>query len=77
MNLFVCGRVCLFGEHSDWAANYIGQNEDVTTGKALVVGLNQGIYADAVKDDKFIININCEVAGENHFEEDMSLPKLK
>lgn len=43
--MFVSGRLCLFGEHSDWAATYQTINPDVKSGYALVVGTNQGIYA--------------------------------
>lgn len=40
MKLFVPGRLCLFGEHSDWAATY-----DVCTGACITVGLGIGIRA--------------------------------
>jgi UTP-glucose-1-phosphate uridylyltransferase/mevalonate kinase len=45
MNLFVPGRVCLFGEHSDWAGGYRRINADVEKGYTLICGTNQGIYA--------------------------------
>ena len=44
-SLFVPGRLCLFGEHSDWAGTYRTINPDIEKGYALVVGTNQGIYA--------------------------------
>ncbi|MBE9043683.1 GHMP kinase [Pleurocapsales cyanobacterium LEGE 10410] len=46
MNLFVPGRLCLFGEHSDWAAEYSQINSKIEPGYAIVVGTNQGIYAN-------------------------------
>lgn len=45
LNLFVPGRLCLFGEHSDWAAQYRPLNSLVEPGYAIVVGTNQGISA--------------------------------
>jgi galactokinase len=40
-SLFVPGRVCLFGEHSDWAGGFRRFNADITPGATLVVGTNQ------------------------------------
>jgi UTP-glucose-1-phosphate uridylyltransferase/mevalonate kinase len=45
MNIFVPGRICLFGEHSDWAGGYRRINADIEKGHALIVGTNQGIHA--------------------------------
>jgi UTP-glucose-1-phosphate uridylyltransferase/mevalonate kinase len=46
MKLFVPGRICLFGEHSDWAGGYRRINADIEKGYAIIAGTNQGIYAD-------------------------------
>ncbi len=43
--LFVPGRVCLFGEHSDWAGGYRRINSAIGPGKVLIAGTNQGAYA--------------------------------
>jgi mevalonate kinase len=45
IELFVPGRVCLFGEHSDWAGGYRRIDSSITEGYCLVVGTTQGIYA--------------------------------
>ena len=45
MDIFVSGRLCLFGEHSDWAGAYCQVNSQLQPGGAIVVGTNQGIYA--------------------------------
>ena len=45
MEIFVPGRLCLFGEHSDWAGQYRQLNPDLKPGRAIVTGTNQGIYA--------------------------------
>jgi UDP-glucose pyrophosphorylase len=46
MDLFVPGRICLFGEHSDWAGGYRRINAEIEKGYALIVGTNQGVYAE-------------------------------
>ena len=45
MNLFVPGRLCLFGEHSDWAGGYRPANPSIEKGYTLICGTDQGIYA--------------------------------
>ena len=44
-DLFVPGRLCLFGEHSDWAGGYRRIDANIHRGYCLIVGTNQGIYA--------------------------------
>lgn len=46
MKLFVPGRICLFGEHSDWASDYRQTNAALEKGYALITGTNQGVYAE-------------------------------
>lgn len=47
--LFVPGRICLFGEHSDWAGGYRStQYPEILEGKCLIAGTNQGLYARVV-----------------------------
>jgi UTP-glucose-1-phosphate uridylyltransferase/mevalonate kinase len=46
MKLFVPGRICLFGEHSDWAGGYRRVNPDIDQGYTLICGTSQGIYAE-------------------------------
>jgi galactokinase len=43
--LFVPGRLCLFGEHTDWAGGYRRVNPNLSKGYTVLVGTNQGIYA--------------------------------
>jgi UTP-glucose-1-phosphate uridylyltransferase/mevalonate kinase len=47
MKLFVPGRICLFGEHSDWAGGYRRINAEIEKGYTLICGTDQGIYAEA------------------------------
>jgi UTP-glucose-1-phosphate uridylyltransferase/mevalonate kinase len=46
MKLFVPGRICLFGEHSDWAGGYRRINGSLGRGLTLIAGTNQGIHAE-------------------------------
>jgi UTP-glucose-1-phosphate uridylyltransferase/mevalonate kinase len=45
VNLFVPGRICLFGEHSDWAGGYRRVNPALERGYTLICGTEQGIHA--------------------------------
>ncbi len=48
VELFVPGRLCLFGEHSDWAGEY-----GLHRGFCLVIGTDQGISATGARDKAF------------------------
>lgn len=45
IELFVPGRLCLFGEHSDWAAGYRRTHPQIAKGACLVAGTDQGLSA--------------------------------
>lgn len=51
--LFVPGRLCLFGEHADWAGKYRTMNADIVPGASIVTGIEQGIYAVVEKSNIF------------------------
>ena len=55
VELFVPGRLCLFGEHSDWAGGYRRIDSSISKGFCILVGTNQGIYARARKNDSLVI----------------------
>jgi len=55
ISLFVPGRLCLFGEHSDWAGLQRIINSNIVPGMAIVTGIEQGIYADVEKSDIFMM----------------------
>jgi len=46
MNIFVPGRICLVGEHSDWAGGYRRINAQIEKGYTLITGTDQGIHAE-------------------------------
>ena len=51
VELFVPGRVCLLGEHADWAGQF-----GLHPGYCLVVGTDQGIRATATPADELIVD---------------------
>lgn len=53
IKLFVPGRLCLFGEHTDWAGKYRTMNADIVPGACIVMGIEQGIYAQVEKSAIF------------------------
>lgn len=71
MNFFVSGRLCLFGEHSDWAGEYRQVNSEIDSGYAIVVGTNQGVYA------RIIINNTHLVFKTLHSPQMLKLPMEK
>jgi len=46
-DLFVPGRLCLFGEHSDWAGTHRRTDPSVEPGRCLMAGTDQGLFATA------------------------------
>lgn len=64
MKLFVPGRICLFGEHSDWAGGYRRINADVEKGYTLITGTDQGIYAEVEPHPTSLILTSTTEDGE-------------
>jgi galactokinase len=50
VRLFVPGRICLFGEHSDWAGGHRRSNPSLEKGYTLICGTDQGIHADVLSN---------------------------
>ena len=65
IKLFVPGRLCLFGEHTDWAGHYRTMNADIEPGAAIVTGIEQGIYAEVEKSSLFEVQSTApEIEGQ-------------
>ncbi|MCR4939973.1 MAG: hypothetical protein K5930_07705 [Treponemataceae bacterium] len=77
INLFVPGRLCLIGEHSDWAGLYKTINSEIIPGHAIVTGIEQGIYARAVRSDNFSIDYEIDEFKDSSFDCPMDSEKLK
>lgn len=67
VEVFVPGRLCILGEHSDWAAGYRIKECNVEKGYALVAGLNLGVYLRGYKNEGFSyeyqdrkVDLSCE-----------------
>ena len=67
LKLFVPGRLCLFGEHTDWAGHYRTMNAEILPGASIVTGIEQGIYAEVEKSTIFEMNSDApEIADVWH-----------
>ena len=66
MKIFVPGRICLFGEHSDWAGGYRRINADIEKGYTLICGTDQGIYAEVEPHPTALVLTSMSPAGEKH-----------
>jgi mevalonate kinase len=51
--LFVPGRLCLFGEHSDWAGSFRNGDPSIAPGACIITGTDQGITATAAAASDF------------------------
>jgi len=79
ISLFVPGRLCLFGEHSDWAGLQRVINADIIPGASIVTGIEQGIYADVQQHEKFIVINEADELKDTwvDFESDMQMSELR
>ncbi len=64
MKIFVPGRICLFGEHSDWAGSYRRINADIEVGYCLITGTDQGIYAEVSPHPTSLVMASTTDTGE-------------
>ena len=55
VDLFVPGRLCLFGEHSDWAGGFRRFNKEIVPGRTLVLGTPQGLAARVKVNDELVV----------------------
>ena len=77
IDLFVPGRLCLFGEHSDWAGTCKNMNAEIVAGRAIVTGIEQGIYGVAKKSDTFSVTSNLPEYHGSSFECEMDMNLLR
>ena len=77
IDLFVPGRLCLLGEHSDWAGMSRMMNSEIVPGLAIVTGIEQGIYASVEKSDRFIIESDIDCFKGERFECEMDTELLR
>mmetsp|Transcript_21240 Transcript_21240/g.55431 ORF Transcript_21240/g.55431 Transcript_21240/m.55431 type:complete len:671 (-) Transcript_21240:107-2119(-) len=65
-SIFVPGRVCLFGEHSDWAGGFRRFSPEIEKGYTIVVGTNQGLHAEIKKHPHSLVVTSCLADGTTH-----------
>lgn len=75
LNLFVPGRLCLFGEHSDWAGGHRRQNSEIGKGYTVVTQTNQGTYAKVKKLEERKLRVKSSL-DDKVFEIEMDRDKL-
>jgi UTP-glucose-1-phosphate uridylyltransferase/mevalonate kinase len=64
VKIFVPGRICLFGEHSDWAGGYRRINAEIEKGYTLICGTNQGIHAEVKPHPTALVVTSTTPEGE-------------
>jgi UTP-glucose-1-phosphate uridylyltransferase/mevalonate kinase len=64
MKLFVPGRICLVGEHSDWAGGYRRINAEIEKGYTLITGTDQGIYAEVAPHPTSLVLTSTDESGD-------------
>jgi len=64
VKIFVPGRICLFGEHSDWAGGYRRINAQIEKGYTMLSGTDQGIYAEVEPHPTSLVLSSTTPAGE-------------
>lgn len=77
IEIFVPGRLCLFGEHTDWAGQHKNMNSAIVPGRSIVTGIEQGITAFAQKADNFEFECNIEQMSGISFSSPMDVKTLK
>jgi len=66
IRLFVPGRLCLFGEHSDWAVAARANEPSLERGACILTGTDQGIEAEVSEDDDFVVTAAVGERGSFH-----------
>jgi UTP-glucose-1-phosphate uridylyltransferase/mevalonate kinase len=75
MKIFVPGRVCLFGEHSDWAGGHRRINSQLEKGYTLIAGTDQGIYAEVAPHPTSLVLTSTTPQGRCSRHEILMKPK--
>lgn len=64
MELFVPGRLCLLGEHSDWSGPLRKVNPDIAPGLTIVCGINYGLQARVHRLTESVLRVRSTTATE-------------
>lgn len=74
LSLFIPGRLCIAGEHSDWAASHRTQDPSIPPGAALVLGLQQGLHATAMHTPSSTLFLTSPLTSPISLPPDLLLP---
>lgn len=66
MKLCVPGRICLFGEHTDWAGGYRRINPALEKGYCLITGTDQHLTAEVTSHDSDLVLTSTLNDGTRH-----------
>jgi len=66
LEIFVPGRICLFGEHTDWSGAFRRFNADLAPGYTIVCGTNHGLYARVKKHPSQIVIRTTDEMGKKY-----------
>lgn len=76
-DLFVPGRICLFGEHSDWAGGYRRINSSIEPGYCIISGTSQGLYSRTSENPgRFVFRSTNPSGGLMTLDEPMDAERL-
>mmetsp|Transcript_15252 Transcript_15252/g.31009 ORF Transcript_15252/g.31009 Transcript_15252/m.31009 type:complete len:725 (-) Transcript_15252:130-2304(-) len=67
VEVFVPGRLCIIGEHSDWAGAFRVTNPKIGTGYAVVAGTQQGIRARCIRLVQPILRVKISGHDDEEF----------
>lgn len=71
--LFVPGRLCIAGEHTDWAGAMRKYNPDLLPGRTIVAGLEYGLHARVSRLDAPLLRLRSTTDGGKVLERELPL----
>ena len=77
IDLFVPGRLCLFGEHSDWTGQMRKFNSSIIPGQAIVACTEEGIFATARISDTLKLRTVTSDGSTMAFEHQFNTSELR
>ena len=77
-DVFTPGRLCILGEHTDWAGQHRLKNPSVSVGATIVCSTNEGLYAKCsyYKQGKIKFDSISFLKEQNSFEYDLVIDEL-
>ncbi|KAL4530584.1 hypothetical protein Ndes2526B_g02068 [Nannochloris sp. 'desiccata'] len=74
LELFVPGRLCIVGEHSDWSGAMRKYNHElIPPGRTIVAGLTYGLYAKVRTLEERVLRLRSTTEDGKIFQTELSL----